>query len=78
MKRGEEEEEYLVASSSSNIDVETPLRPSPQQQLTPRVLKTSVIRETSDEDDEGNPVVDRSGKYTCPGKTVVDCSHKCT
>ena len=77
MKRGEEEED-LMGSSSSNINVGTPLRPSPQQQLTPRFLKTSVIGETSDEDDEEDPVVDRSGKYTCIGKTVVDCSHKCT
>ena len=78
MKRGEEEEEDLMVSTSSNIDVGTPLRPSPQQQLTPRFLKTSVIGETSDVDDENNPVVDRSGKYTCPAKTVVDCTHKCT
>ena len=59
MKRGEEEEEEeeedLMGSSSSNIDVGTPLRPSPQQQLTPRFLKTSVIGETSDEDDEDDP-----------------------
>ena len=78
MKRGEEEEEEdLMVSTSSNIDVGTPLCPSPQQQLTPRFLKTSVIGEISDEDDEDNPVVDCSGKYTCPANTAVDCLNKC-